>query len=108
MTVHLTGAGSCTVTASQPGNLNYKPAPAVARSFSIKGPPCRVPRVVDRPLASAKRMIARRHCRTGKVGHAYSRKRKKGVVISQSRRPGRVLPSGSKIGLVVSRGRKQS
>jgi alpha-tubulin suppressor-like RCC1 family protein len=105
-TVHLTGAGSCTVTASQPGDVNYNPAPKVSRTFSIARTPCRVPTVVGKPLASAKRTIAKRHCRTGKVGHAYSRKRKKGIIISQSRRPGRVLPADSKINLTVSRGRR--
>jgi serine protease AprX len=34
-TVHLTGAGSCTVTASQGGNGNYNAAPEVARTFAI-------------------------------------------------------------------------
>jgi hypothetical protein len=34
-TVHITGAGSCTVTASQAGNSNYNAAPNVGRSFSI-------------------------------------------------------------------------
>ena len=103
--VHLTGAGSCTMTASQPGDANYNPAPDVSQTFSIAPATCRVPKVVGKRLPSAKRTIARRHCRTGKVRHAYSRKRKKGIVISQSRRPGRVLPAGSKISLIVSRGR---
>jgi hypothetical protein len=67
---------------------------------------CKVPNVVGKRLASAKRTIASRRCRTGKVGHTYSRTRKKGIVISQSRRPGRVLPARSKINLVVSRGRR--
>jgi hypothetical protein len=102
-TVHLTGAGSCTVTASQPGDANYNAAPDVSRTFSIAPAPCRVPRLVGKPLASAKRTIAQRHCRTGKVGYAYSRRRK-GIVISQSRRPEQVLPAGSKINLIVSRG----
>jgi hypothetical protein len=34
-TVHLTGAGSCTVTASQGGNANYNAATSVSRTFSI-------------------------------------------------------------------------
>jgi hypothetical protein len=34
-TVTLTGAGSCTVTAAQAGDPNYKPAPSVARPFAI-------------------------------------------------------------------------
>jgi hypothetical protein len=105
-TVHLTGAGSCTVTASQAGDANYAAAPDVSHTFSIAPAPCRVPNVVGRRVASAKRTIAQRHCRTGKVDSAYSRKRKKGIVLSQSRRPGRVLPARSKINLVVSRGRR--
>jgi alpha-tubulin suppressor-like RCC1 family protein len=107
-TVHLTGAGSCTVTASQPGDANYNAAPDVSRTFSIAPAPCRVPKVVGRRVASAKRTLAKRHCRTGKVGYAYSRTRKQGIVISQSRRPGRVLPARSKINLIVSRGRRRS
>ena len=105
--MHLTGAGSCTVTASQPGDTNYNPAPDVSRAFSIAPTPCKVPKVVGKRVASAKRTIAKRHCRAGKVGYAYSRKRKKGIVISQSRRPGQVLPARSKINLVVSRGRRR-
>jgi CSLREA domain-containing protein len=34
-TVHLTGAGGCTITASQAGNSNYNAASDVIRSFSI-------------------------------------------------------------------------
>jgi uncharacterized repeat protein (TIGR03803 family) len=36
--VHLTGAGSCTITASQGGNAYYNPAPNVLRSFTIANP----------------------------------------------------------------------
>jgi hypothetical protein len=116
VTVHLTGTGSCTITASQAGDVNWEPAPNVSQTFAIQraiqpiappAPParCRVPPVVGKRLVSAKQMIAKRQCRTGKVGYAYSRKRKKGIVISQNRRPGRVLPARSKINLIVSRGR---
>jgi hypothetical protein len=34
-TVHITGAGSCTITASQGGDANYNPAPDVPRAFTI-------------------------------------------------------------------------
>jgi hypothetical protein len=105
--VHLTGIGSCTVTVSQPGDANFNPAAAVSRTFAIRAPPCAVPNVVGRRLGTAKRTIAKRHCRTGKVDYAYSRKRKKGLVVSQSRRAGRVLPANSRINLTVSRGRKR-
>ena len=37
-TVHLTGAGSCTITASQAGNSDFNAAPDVPRSFTIAGP----------------------------------------------------------------------
>ena len=33
--VHITGAGSCTVTAHQPGDINYNPASDVNRTFTI-------------------------------------------------------------------------
>jgi hypothetical protein len=107
-TAHLTGVGECTVIASQPGNANYDAAPEVPRTFSVVARVrCRVPKVVGKRVASAKRTIAQRHCRTGKVSYTYSRKRQKGIVISQSRRPGRVLPARSKINLIVSRGRRR-
>jgi hypothetical protein len=112
-TVHLTGAGSCTVAASQAGDSNYAAAPAISRTFAIAQatalkPPstCLVPKVIGKRLRSAKLTIKQRHCRTGKVGYAYSRKNKKGIVISQSRRAGLKLPPNSKINLVVSRGRR--
>ncbi|HEX3083613.1 MAG TPA: DUF4214 domain-containing protein, partial [Pyrinomonadaceae bacterium] len=34
-TVHLTGAGQCTITAAQDGNSDYSPAASVVRTFSI-------------------------------------------------------------------------
>jgi trimeric autotransporter adhesin len=106
--IHLTGAGTCTVTASQAGNANYNAAPALARSFSIGPIPqrCKVPNVVGKSLARAKALIKQRHCLTGTVTKAYSRKRKN-VVIGQSRRPGRLMPANSKINLTISRGRRR-
>ena len=34
--VHLTGAGSCTITASQAGDVSWEPAPDVSRTFAIE------------------------------------------------------------------------
>jgi uncharacterized delta-60 repeat protein len=34
-TLHLNGAGACTITVSQPGNSDYEAAPDIARSFQI-------------------------------------------------------------------------
>ena len=112
-TVHLTGVGSCTVTASQAGNANYNAAADVPRSFSVKKKRltptvnCKVPNVVGKSLAAAKRTLKRMHCSTGKVSNAYSNKDKKGTVSSQSRRPGKVLARNTKVDLVVSRGRRR-
>jgi PASTA domain len=107
--VHLTGVGTCTITAFQSGNANYNAARAVARSFWIGPRPmwCAVPSVVGLRLATARSRIAKGHCRTGTVAHAYSARRRKGVVIAQSRLPRVVLPANSKINLVVSRGRRR-
>lgn len=38
-TVSLTGAGTCTVDADQPGDATHGPAPQVQQSFTIGGPP---------------------------------------------------------------------
>ena len=106
-TVRLSGAGSCSITASQPGNDYYNAAPDVTRAFTIAPMRCRVPKVVGKRLAAAKRTIARRHCRTGRVRHAYSRTHKRGLVISQNPRPGRSVPGRTKVNLVASRGRRR-
>ena len=73
--VHLTGSGFCTLTASQPGDSNYSGANEVSRSLQISRPAppaCKVPRVIGKPLAAAKSSIKQRHCRTGKVAYAHS------------------------------------
>jgi hypothetical protein len=67
---------------------------------------CGVPPVKGKPLAVARRAIARAGCRVGKVRRGYSPTVKTGRVISQKPSPGRVLPKGDKVNLVVSRGRK--
>jgi beta-lactam-binding protein with PASTA domain len=107
--VHLNGAGSCTITASQPGSGNFNAANPVARTFAIvlQARTCRVPELVGRWLAKAKVLIALRHCRVGTVTRAYSRVRKAGVVVAQGKRAGRVLVAGTRVGLVVSRGRRR-
>jgi hypothetical protein len=107
-TVHLTGAGSCSVTALQPGDANYNAATGVTQSFTVTKPPakCTVAKVVGKSLAAAKRALTARHCRTGGVSYAYSRTVARGKVVAQSRRPGKVLPANTRVSLVVSRGRR--
>jgi hypothetical protein len=102
-----TDSGACSVPAglSRVTALSAGTAHSLALFVPIARALCTVPNVVGKKISSAKLTISRKHCRTGKVGHAYSPKRKRGIVLSQRRRPGRVLPALSKIDLVVSRGR---
>jgi chitinase len=108
-TVHLVGAGSCTITASQPGDGNFAPATPIARTFAIVVPvrSCKVPKVVGRGLAKAKALVVLRHCRVGRVTRGYSRVWRAGIVVAQGRRAGRVIAAGTRVALVVSRGRKR-
>jgi hypothetical protein len=94
-------AVSAAISRSVGGSFGSHSLALVAPATSLH---CKVPNVVGKRLAAAKRTIARRHCRSGKVRYAYSSKRAKGTVISQRPRPGRVLPVRSKINLVASRG----
>jgi hypothetical protein len=103
--VHLTGLGSCRLTASQRGNANYNAAEAVSQTFAIARPLCSVPKVIGKTLAAARLAIARAHCRTGTVSYARSRQAAKGRVVAQGRRPGRVLPFNARVSLVIGRGR---
>jgi hypothetical protein len=65
---------------------------------------CRVPRVVGKPLSAARRLLAQRSCRTGRVARAYSKRVRRGRVVAQNRRPGARLAHGARVDLVVSRG----
>jgi hypothetical protein len=58
-------------------------------------------------LATAKRILARGHCRVGKVRRAFSDYVKKGHVISQKPRFGTVLREGGKVRLVISKGKRK-
>ena len=65
-----------------------------------------MPNVVGKTLSAARRALARKHCRLGRIGHAFSTKRKKGLVISQKPRAGARRASGAKVNVVVSKGRR--
>ena len=75
-----------------------------------KAPPppvkCVVPNVMNQPLATAKKKITARHCKTGKVTTARSKTVKKGNVIAQKPKPGTKLARGAKVNLTISRGRR--
>jgi hypothetical protein len=66
-------------------------------------PRCKVPRVIGKRLATARRTIRARRCRVGRVRYARST-RARGRVMSQRPRAGRTLVNGARVNLVVSRG----
>ena len=73
---------------------------------AVGAPPpvrCRVPRVLGKTLARARRAIRSAHCSVGRVRYAHS-KRRRGRVMRQTPRAGRTLVRGSRVRLVVSRG----
>jgi hypothetical protein len=64
---------------------------------------CRVPRVVGKRLATARRAIRAAHCAVGRVRYMRSL-RPRGRVVRQAPRAGRTLARGTRIRLYVSRG----
>jgi plastocyanin len=68
-------------------------------------PRCKVPKVVGKRLAAAKRAITRARCRVGRIRRARSRKAR-GMVVKQSPRAGVRRPRGTRVHLVVSRGKR--
>jgi len=101
--VHLTRVGTCTLTARQPGNANFKAARSVTRGFHVSGRGCTVPRLVGKQLGAAKRALVASRCRVGTVRSVSASASKRGRVVAQSRRAGRTLPAGTKVDLVVGR-----
>lgn len=65
--------------------------------------PCVVPKLRGRTLARAKVLLARAHCRVGKLTRVRSRV-KKGIVLKQTPAPRSRRPGGAKVSLRVSRG----
>ena len=109
--IHLLAPGSCTVTASQPGDANYTAAAEVARSFTITPAPrpapktkCIVPKLIGTRLATAKRRIANGHCKLGATRRVTSTAKTKGIVLTQHPRAGRVLAASATITLVIGAG----
>jgi hypothetical protein len=51
--VHLVGAGTCTIRASQAGNANYNPAPNNDQSFTVIGAPQTITVTMSAPASAA-------------------------------------------------------
>ena len=63
---------------------------------------CTVPDVTTRKLADARRVLANRHCRVGRI--KWRKGGTAGYVWSQRPDAGAILPKGGRVNLVVSRG----
>jgi len=66
-----------------------------------------VPDVLGRTLSSAKRAVAAKGFRAGKVSYVYSRKVRRGRVVGERPRAWSQAPAHSTIQLIVSRGRRR-
>jgi hypothetical protein len=99
--------GSYTVTLSQSDAVGNQSS--VSRTVTIAPAPiqCVVPKVVGKTLAKAKAAIKRRHCRTGRVARAFSKKVRSGRVLAQRPKAGKHLPKGARVNLVISRGKRR-
>ena len=64
---------------------------------------CKVPKLVGKKLARARRMLRAAHCSVGRVRYLRA-SRARGRVVRQAPRAGRVLARGSRVKLYVSRG----
>jgi uncharacterized delta-60 repeat protein len=65
---------------------------------------CVTPSVLGWPLARAKLVIARAHCKVGRIARRISAKVRAGRVIAQSPGPGVRRPLSARVNLVVSKG----
>jgi hypothetical protein len=65
---------------------------------------CKVPNVVGKSLAAAKRAIKRAHCTVGRIRHAASGTIAAGVVMAEHPAAGTHVDYGTKVALIVSSG----
>jgi hypothetical protein len=65
---------------------------------------CIVPNVVGKLLATATKMLAKAHCRTGAVARKLSPAKRVGRVLAQKPRAGARLAVGARVNLTVGRG----
>ncbi|HEU0317474.1 MAG TPA: PASTA domain-containing protein, partial [Solirubrobacteraceae bacterium] len=92
---HVFGEGYYTVTVSQ-GDVAGNQTSSRA-GVTIAPAPCVVPKVVGLTLARARAAIKKRHCRSGRVARAFSKKVRRGRVLAQHPRAGKHLAPGARV-----------
>ncbi len=65
-----------------------------------------MPNVVGKPLAKAKAMIVKAHCRVGTITSTTSTKKRKGMVVAQRPKARTKLANGARIRLTIGKGPK--
>jgi hypothetical protein len=75
-----------------------------APTMAARPPTCKVPRVLGRTLAGARRLIAAALCRIRRLTYAYSKRVPRQHVLAQHPSAGARVARGTPVDLVVSRG----
>jgi hypothetical protein len=89
-------------TATATGSVTYTPTPATTPAVK-----CVVPSVKrGSKVSTAKKLMAKAHCKSGRLVKKRSAKTKKGRVISLVNSPGITFPAGQKLQIIVSSGKK--
>jgi hypothetical protein len=82
--------------------LNYA-VNSGSSSGSSLGARCVVPRLQNRTLKDAKRLLLASHCRLGKVSTKHTPRSRRGKVIAQQPKPGARLAARSHVSVVIGR-----
>jgi hypothetical protein len=64
---------------------------------------CAVPKLKGKRLAAAKTLLAKAHCRVGKITSRKGPQKSRGRVVGQTPGQGAVRPAGSKVALVIGK-----
>jgi hypothetical protein len=106
--------GPATITSSYGGDSSHATSSATQEivvtacfGYGLSLRFCRVPRVIGKTVAQARRAIRHSQCRPGRISRAFSKRIKKGRLISQKPGPHKVvLLPHHRVHLVVSRGKR--
>ncbi|MEA2424047.1 MAG: hypothetical protein QOH13_457, partial [Thermoleophilaceae bacterium] len=99
-----TAGGTVTEPVTTPAPVATPSPPSPPSPAAVK---CVVPKLIGLTLKAAKKALAKRHCRLGKVTKSKAKrstkKPRKGTVIAQRPKRGSQRPAGSKVALVLAK-----
>ncbi len=82
--------------------LNYVPSSGLSSGAS-RTTGCVVPKLRNRTLTTARRLLLAAHCRLGKVTSRHGARSQRGRVVAQKPGPGAHLRAGARVSLVIGR-----